>query len=89
VTPFHCVPSLDHFVTQWMSTVTADEGRARKSFQRQVVSSFLWTSRSANDQAPCGVRGVGPAAGVVQGRAAGAHDDRIGLELAGEDREGD
>src|SRR4051812_23636649 len=59
-TPVHVVPSLDHLVTQWMSTVTFSDGSARNSSHGHDTGSAtaplivkLHSSR--------GVRGVGPA----------------------------
>jgi hypothetical protein len=35
--PSQAVPSLDQWVTQWMSTVTGSLGRARRGAQSQLV----------------------------------------------------
>jgi hypothetical protein len=59
-TPVHAVSSLDHLVTQWMSTVNVSDGRARNSCHdhRSVPST---APSIARDHSSSGVRGVGPA----------------------------
>jgi hypothetical protein len=42
-TPCHGVSSFDHFVTQWMSTVTSSLGNARNS--SHVQREFFWVSK--------------------------------------------
>src|SRR5215210_798320 len=59
-TPSQLVPSLDHFVTQWMSRVISSDGRARNSSHDHVFG--LSTSPSIEKlHSESGVRGVGPA----------------------------
>src|SRR3954468_18359282 len=59
-TPVHVVPSLDHFVTQWMSTVNVSCGSALSSSQVHdfEASTAPWTE---SDHVSSDVRGVGPA----------------------------
>src|SRR6185503_6130494 len=52
--------SLDHFVTQWMSTVTVWLGSARRSFQVHDKGSST-SPRMVNVHSDRGVCGVGPA----------------------------
>src|SRR3954447_24989109 len=59
-TPVQVVPSLDHFVTQWMSTVTVSEGSAVNSAhghdKRSSTAPLIEKLHSSS-----GVCGVGPA----------------------------
>src|SRR3954468_13088803 len=59
-TPVHVVSSLDHFVTQWMSTVNVSDGSARNSFHvhRRAASTAPSIVRL---HCSSDVRGVGPA----------------------------
>ena len=59
--PFHRVSSLDHLVTQWMSTVTSVERRAVNSFQVQRARLDPSVSRMEKVQLSSEVCGVGPA----------------------------
>src|SRR3954470_5334627 len=60
-TPFQRVPSLDHFVTQWMSTTTSVAGSARSSLHDRRKSSPPSGASKENDHRSSEVRGVGPA----------------------------
>jgi hypothetical protein len=60
LTPVQDVPSFDHFVTQWMSTVTSSLGSARKSSHVHDTTSST-SPRIVNVQSSSDVRGVGPA----------------------------
>ena len=59
-TPVHVVSSLDHFVTQWMSTVKVCAGSARNSSHDQETGSSTapWMVRLHSSSGVCG---VGPA----------------------------
>jgi hypothetical protein len=59
-TPCQTVPSLDHLVTQWMSTVTSSLGNARNSSQAQRRGS---STSPTIEKSHCssGLCGVGPA----------------------------
>src|SRR5918999_5601009 len=59
-TPFQLVPSFDHFVTQWMSTVTSSAGRAVNSSQLQPRGLSTWP-RISKRHSSRPMRGVGPA----------------------------
>src|SRR5215475_3838857 len=59
-TPFHRVPSLDHLVTQWMSTVTSSDGRASSSCQVQLCRAPASVT-TVNCHRLRSMRGVGPA----------------------------
>src|SRR5262249_40655852 len=61
VTPFQRVSSLDHLVTQWMSTVTSVAGSAWKAAQVQRPSSRRAESSRTSDHVSGATRGVGPA----------------------------
>src|SRR3954471_12001726 len=59
-TPVQVVPSLDHLVTQWMSTVTVSEGSAMNSAHgHDTGSSTAPLTRKLHSSS--GVCGVGPA----------------------------
>src|SRR5581483_5502166 len=60
-TPFQRVPSLDHFVTQWMSTTISLAGSASSSLHDRRKSSPPSGASKENDQRSSEVRGVGPA----------------------------
>jgi hypothetical protein len=55
------VSSFDHFVTQWMSTVTVSLGSARNSSQLQRASSSPVAEAMLKLHRSSGVWGVGPA----------------------------
>src|SRR4051812_50127173 len=58
-TPVQDVPSLDHLVTQWMSTVTVSEGSAMNSAHgHDTGSSTAPLTRKLHSSS--GVCGVGP-----------------------------
>src|SRR3954447_7833639 len=59
-TPVHVVSNFDHFVTQWMSTVTVSLGSARSCFHVQVAP---WPTAPPTEKlhSAGGVCGVGPA----------------------------
>src|SRR5690606_32702201 len=59
-TPSHVVSSLDHLVTQWMSTVTFSDGSDWNSSKFQVLA-VPSRSLAVNDHVSRGMRGVGPA----------------------------
>ena len=59
-TPRQCVPSLDHWVTQWMSVVMSSAGRAVNSCQFQVVLPPV-SVVMVNVQVAVLTGGVGPA----------------------------
>ena len=59
-TPLQTVSSLDHFVTQWMSTVGVSRGSARSSSHDQRADRPL-ASLTVKSHVASDVRGVGPA----------------------------
>jgi hypothetical protein len=59
-TPFQVVSSLDHLVTQWMSTVSVSEGSARNSSHGHDTAFCTWPW-IVNVHSSSGVCGVGPA----------------------------
>ena len=59
-TPCQTVSSFDHFVTQWMSTVTSSLGSARNSSHVQRRGSST-SPTMAKSQRSSDVWGVGPA----------------------------
>jgi len=59
-TPVQVVPSFDHFVTQWMSTVTVSAGSASSCAHDHSCRCPASVAIS-NRQASGGIRGVGPA----------------------------
>src|SRR4029077_4880133 len=59
-TPVQVVSSLDHFVTQWMSTVTLSLGSLRNSSQVHTFGSST-SPTIENVHSDRGRRGVGPA----------------------------
>jgi hypothetical protein len=59
-TPRQVVPSFDHLVTQWMSTVTSSVGRSQNSGQVQLCS-VPTSSVMVKLHRSRGTRGVGPA----------------------------
>ena len=60
-TPSQRVPSLDHFVTQWMSTVGVSAGRSRNSSHVQRAATDPVSSTIVKSHSSSGVNGVGPA----------------------------
>jgi hypothetical protein len=58
-TPSHSVSNFDHFVTQWMSFVTASDGSARSSSHVQLTGSA--PPSIVNVHSSSRVCGVGPA----------------------------
>jgi len=61
-TPSHRVPSLDHFVTLWMSTVGVSAGSWRSSSQVHRAATVPVSSTTVKSHSSGGVNGVGPAA---------------------------
>ena len=59
-TPVQVVSSLDHLVTQWMSTVTVSEGSAVNSSHGHDTGSST-APLIVKLHSSSGVRGVGPA----------------------------
>ena len=59
-TPFQVVSSLDHLVTQWMSTVTVSAGSPRNSCHGHDMGSSTWPW-IVKPHSSSGVCGVGPA----------------------------
>src|SRR5205085_6648471 len=59
-TPFQLVSSFDHFVTQWMSSVTVSAGSATNSSHGQDTDCCTWPW-IVKLHSSSGVCGVGPA----------------------------
>src|SRR3712207_4169684 len=59
-TPSHLVPSFDHLVTQWMSSVISSDGSARNSSHVHLLGSST-SPTTEKSHSESGVRGVGPA----------------------------
>src|SRR5881392_1781860 len=68
-TPRQLVPSLDHLVTQWMSTVTSSAGRAWNSSHVQWPAVAPDSSVIVKSHCSSDVNGVGPADAVHIARA--------------------
>src|SRR5438309_10533115 len=66
-TPSHSVPNLDHFVTQWMSAVIVDLGRAWNSSQLHRTD-LPFVPRSVRSHLESAVRGVRPAESTGKSR---------------------
>ena len=66
-TPVHVVSSFDHFVTQWMSTVTVSAGSARNSSHGHDTGSSTapWIVKLHSSSGVCG---VGPAESTGKSR---------------------